>query len=50
MRGNWKRNGGCSSCRPSITAGHGRPGTVGLEILEALPDAETLLVPIGGGG
>jgi len=25
-------------------------GTIGLEILEELPDAETVLVPIGGGG
>jgi threonine dehydratase len=32
---------------PLVMAGQ---GTVGLEILEALPDAETLLVPIGGGG
>ena len=32
---------------PSIIAGQ---GTVGLEILEQLPDIDTLLVPIGGGG
>jgi threonine dehydratase len=32
---------------PLIMAGQ---GTVGLEILEDLPDADTLLVPIGGGG
>jgi threonine dehydratase len=32
---------------PLVMAGQ---GTVGLEILEELPDAETLLVPIGGGG
>ena len=32
---------------PLIMAGQ---GTVGLEILEDLPDAETLMVPIGGGG
>jgi threonine dehydratase len=32
---------------PLIMAGQ---GTVGLEIAEALPDVETLLVPIGGGG
>jgi threonine dehydratase len=25
-------------------------GTVGLEILEAMPDVETILVPVGGGG
>jgi len=32
---------------PLVIAGQ---GTVGLEILEQLPDAETLVVPIGGGG
>ena len=32
---------------PLIIAGQ---GTVGLEIMEELPDAEALLVPIGGGG
>jgi len=32
---------------PLIMAGQ---GTIGLEILEALPDAETLVVPVGGGG
>ncbi|NIN68448.1 MAG: pyridoxal-phosphate dependent enzyme [Anaerolineae bacterium] len=32
---------------PFIIAGQ---GTVGLEIMEELPDAEALLVPIGGGG
>jgi threonine dehydratase len=32
---------------PLVMAGQ---GTLGLEILEDLPDAETLLVPIGGGG
>jgi threonine dehydratase len=32
---------------PAVMAGQ---GTVGLEILEDLPDAETLIVPIGGGG
>jgi threonine dehydratase len=32
---------------PLVMAGQ---GTVGLEILEDLPDVETLLVPIGGGG
>jgi threonine dehydratase len=32
---------------PLVMAGQ---GTVGLEILEDLPDADTLLVPIGGGG
>jgi len=32
---------------PLIIAGQ---GTVGLEIMEELPDAEVLLVPIGGGG
>ncbi len=32
---------------PAIIAGQ---GTIGLEILEDLPDVETVLVPIGGGG
>ncbi len=32
---------------PLIIAGQ---GTVGLEIMEELPDAEVLLVPVGGGG
>jgi len=32
---------------PLIMAGQ---GTIGLEILEALPEVETLVVPIGGGG
>lgn len=32
---------------PAVVAGQ---GTVGLEILEELPDARTLVVPIGGGG
>jgi threonine dehydratase len=32
---------------PAIMAGH---GTIGLEILEDLPDVETVIVPIGGGG
>ncbi|HUS69872.1 MAG TPA: threonine/serine dehydratase [Anaerolineae bacterium] len=32
---------------PLVIAGQ---GTVGLEIMEELPDAEALLVPIGGGG
>lgn len=25
-------------------------GTIGLEILERMPDADTVIVPIGGGG
>ena len=32
---------------PSLAAGQ---GTVGLEILEALPDLRSLVVPVGGGG
>src|SRR5438270_856874 len=32
---------------PAIIAGQ---GTVALEILEALPDVETVIVPVGGGG
>jgi len=32
---------------PAVVAGQ---GTVGLEILEAVPDVRTVLVPVGGGG
>lgn len=32
---------------PAIVAGQ---GTIGLEILDQLPDVETVLVPVGGGG
>jgi len=32
---------------PDVIAGH---GTIGLEILEDLPDTEAILVPFGGGG
>ncbi|MGO4593311.1 threonine ammonia-lyase [Leifsonia sp. 2TAF2] len=32
---------------PDVVAGQ---GTLGLEILEAVPDVETIVVPIGGGG
>ncbi|WP_156160713.1 threonine ammonia-lyase [Demequina soli] len=32
---------------PDVIAGQ---GTIGLEILEAVPDAQTIVVPIGGGG
>lgn len=32
---------------PLVAAGN---GTIGLEILEDLPDVETLIVPVGGGG
>src|SRR6267143_5803752 len=32
---------------PAVAAGQ---GTVGLEILEALPDLRSLVVPVGGGG
>ena len=34
-------------CDPAVVAGN---GTIGLEILEDLPDADTVLVPFGGGG
>jgi threonine dehydratase len=34
-------------CDPAVIAGN---GTVGLEILEDLPDADTVIVPYGGGG
>jgi threonine dehydratase len=36
-----------SHSHPLIIAGQ---GTIGLEIMEDLPDAQTILVPIGGGG
>ena len=32
---------------PAVVAGQ---GTVGLEILEAIPDVQTVIVPVGGGG
>jgi len=32
---------------PLVVAGQ---GTIGLEILESLPDADTVIVPVGGGG
>ena len=42
---------GCAYISPYndelIIAGH---GTIGLEILEALPDVDTIMVPLGGGG
>jgi threonine dehydratase len=45
------RKDGCAYVSPYndelIIAGH---GTIGLEILEALPNVETVLVPLGGGG
>ena len=34
-------------CDPAVIAGN---GTVGLEILEDLPDVDTVIVPYGGGG
>jgi threonine dehydratase len=34
-------------CNPYVMAGN---GTIGLEILEDLPEVDTILVPIGGGG
>jgi threonine dehydratase len=45
------RKDGCTYVSPYndelIIAGH---GTIGLEIIEALPDVETVVVPLGGGG
>jgi threonine dehydratase len=45
------RKDGCAYISPYddelIIAGH---GTIGLEIIEALPNADTVLVPVGGGG
>ena len=34
-------------CDPAVMAGN---GTIGLEILEELPDVDTVLIPYGGGG
>lgn len=34
-------------CNPAVIAGN---GTIGLEILEELPDTDAILVPFGGGG
>ena len=45
------RKDGCTYISPYndelIIAGH---GTIGLEILEALPDVDVVMVPLGGGG
>ena len=45
------RKDGCTYISPYndefIIAGH---GTIGLEIIEALPNVDTVLVPLGGGG
>ena len=45
------RKDGCAYISPYndelIVAGH---GTIGLEILEALPDVDAVMVPLGGGG
>jgi len=45
------REDGCAYISPYndelIIAGH---GTIGLEILEALPDVDAVMVPLGGGG
>jgi threonine dehydratase len=45
------RKDGCAYVSPyndeSIIAGH---GTIGLEIIEALPNVDTVIVPLGGGG
>jgi len=45
------RKDGCAYISPYndelIIAGH---GTIGLEIIEALPNVDTVLVPLGGGG
>jgi len=34
-------------CDPAVRAGN---GTIGLEILEDLPDVEAVIIPYGGGG
>ena len=44
------KNGTCyvhSNADPQVIAGQ---GTIGLEILEDLPDADAVIVPVGGGG
>jgi threonine dehydratase len=45
------REDGCAYISPyndeRIIAGH---GTIGLEVLEALPDVDVVMVPLGGGG
>ena len=45
------RKDGCAYISPYndelIIAGH---GTIGIEIIEALPNADTVIVPVGGGG
>jgi threonine dehydratase len=45
------RKDGCAYISPYddelIIAGH---GTIGLEIIEALPNVDTIIVPVGGGG
>ena len=45
-----RKTGACfvhSHADPSVIAGQ---GTIGLEILQDLPDVDTVIVPIGGGG
>jgi len=37
----------CSYDHPHIIAGH---GTMGLEIIEQVPDLDAVLIPVGGGG
>jgi len=37
----------CSYDHPHMIAGH---GTMGLEIIEQVPDVDAVLVPVGGGG
>ena len=48
---NWRHDSGLTYIHgfddPAIIAGQ---GTVGLEILEQVPDVEAIVVPIGGGG
>ena len=39
-----------SSIRSTIPVGLAGAGTVGLEIVEQVPDVECVVVPIGGGG
>ena len=37
----------CSFDHPNILAGQ---GTMGLEIIEQVPDVEAVVIPVGGGG
>ena len=48
---NWRRAGGLTYIHgfddPAVIAGQ---GTIGLELLEQVPDLDAVIVPVGGGG